>query len=82
MHEAYIFEIVGSSPTMSTKIFYKYFNFYLDNEICYIIFVSLSKQNGALVQMARTFDLQSKGREFDSHMLHIKYFIWSLNSVG
>ena len=26
--------------------------------------------NGALAQLARAFDWQSRGHEFDSHMLH------------
>ena len=29
--------------------------------------------DGALAQLARAFDWQSRGREFDSHTLHRKY---------
>ena len=28
------------------------------------------KNDGALAQLARAFDWQSRGHEFDSHMLH------------
>ena len=34
------------------------------------IFAASNENDGALAQLARAFDWQSRGREFDSHTLH------------
>ncbi len=34
------------------------------------IFAVSNEKDGALAQLARAFDWQSRGREFDSHTLH------------
>ena len=36
------------------------------------IFAADFNNDGALAQLARAFDWQSRGREFDSHTLHTK----------
>lgn len=35
-----------------------------------IVFLPPISNDGALAQLARAFDWQSRGREFDSHTLH------------
>ena len=37
------------------------------------IFAASNENDGALAQLARAFDWQSRGREFDSHTLHKKH---------
>ena len=38
----------------------------------FVFLPPLSSNDGALAQLARAFDWQSRGREFDSHTLHTK----------
>ena len=38
----------------------------------FFVFLHLLFSDGALAQLARAFDWQSRGREFDSHTLHKK----------
>ena len=59
-------EVHDLTPHTITKIFFQ--------KVCYVlnffVFLQPLLSNGALAQLARAFDWQSRGREFDSHTLH------------
>ena len=57
--------VCGKASTILKKFPSKYDNY---KKKC--IFASSNENDGALAQLARAFDWQSRGREFDSHTLH------------
>ena len=59
--------VCGKASTILKKFPSKYDNY---KKKC--IFATSNENDGALAQLARAFDWQSRGREFDSHTLHKK----------
>ncbi len=54
--------------------------FFLCEVLKNFVFLQPLFSDGALAQLARAFDWQSRGREFDSHTLH-KFFLFSIPTL-